>query len=1068
MPFLFSYVCDLLQRLEDNRLARCGVKSSATIIEDWFRGHHGLIYRDDHSSAPLLSALLPEKRIDRVYFIREKKLQAIIGRALGLGRSRIAELARWANPEARVDLADCVEGILKQTPNPISPTHRPVTVEEIDELLHSIAAACRFSSPAVRNSVGKRPADKELSLGRLYQRVSARDAKWLTRLILKNYEPVVLDPRLVCASYHPLLPTVLKVQDDLTVAGRILDTLKRDRTVTGKSELSEYLKPTLGVKIGRQTWFKGRSIKHCLSMVQGRISCEEKMDGEYCQIHIDLSKGFHCIQIFSKSGKDSTRDRMALHDSIRKSLQLGQPSCPLKRSCILEGELVVYSDKHHKVLDFHKIRKHVLRSGSFLGTDKDSQPHPWEHLMIVYYDLLMVDNESFLSVKHSERFERLKSLITPVPGRSSLVKREVIDCDRPSAVSDLRRVFAKCITARGEGLVLKADDPYFNFGTIQRPYSCCAIKLKKEYIGNFGDIGDFAVVGARFDAAKARTYNIPALKWTHFYVGCLENKDEVQRFGKQPRFVVTNVVELNAAQLATFTSSVNPETVRAEDNSAISLHIDPGLDGGKRPSVIFPTPPVFDIRCFSFDKKGNTGFWSPRFPSVSKIHCDRTFHDTISFAELQDMAAKDKETPPPEDSQELLGWIAALENSEPKTMADGATQSTIFTVSDSTTPSPRSSKAVDRCDSTPRNLTENKIEPREPLQVATAADFPTIHVAREPEMTPAARSDSQTGDTLGAKRRLESLTQGSIPDRSKVRKCSSDQVASWSSSRENHRDETPATQRKTPVGSQGSPSRRTSSAVLPVLRQWKSTGTASTTMGSSCAGLMHEANSGRRRNSNRPSLPTSISYHQTPTQNSTISFSVNPSGGGATINAEADARPSEQAFQTAINRITETNSTKCQFLGDMCRFQTYSILLSPCIANFPWVTDDLLSSHGVSEFLRDPREWLRSHGANNAPAGTSSPASTRTNTPNTRRRTKIVLVDRRRREATLAFLQLIEAARLKRRNGDREYVPVYDWRVLEAIRDEEKKVSRNMGKHGPQFELNHHAIIWRRYWVGLA
>jgi len=115
MPFLFSYVCDLLQRLEDNRLARCGVKSSATIIEDWFRGHHGLIYRDDHSSAPLLSALLPEKRIDRVYFIREKKLQAIIGRALGLGRSRIAELARWANPEARVDLADCVEGILKQT-----------------------------------------------------------------------------------------------------------------------------------------------------------------------------------------------------------------------------------------------------------------------------------------------------------------------------------------------------------------------------------------------------------------------------------------------------------------------------------------------------------------------------------------------------------------------------------------------------------------------------------------------------------------------------------------------------------------------------------------------------------------------------------------------------------------------------------------------------------------------------------------------------------------------------------------------------------------------------------------
>ena len=151
-------------------------------------------------------------------------------------------------------------------------------------------------------------------LGDLYRRSSARDAKWLTRLILKNYEPVVLDQRVVCAGYHPLLPTILKVQDDLAVAGRVLDTLRGDGTVTGRTELAEYLKPTLGVKIGRQTWFKGRSIKHCLSMAQGRISCEEKMDGEYCQIHIDISKGYDCIQIFSKSGKDSTRDRMALHE----------------------------------------------------------------------------------------------------------------------------------------------------------------------------------------------------------------------------------------------------------------------------------------------------------------------------------------------------------------------------------------------------------------------------------------------------------------------------------------------------------------------------------------------------------------------------------------------------------------------------------------------------------------------------------------------------------------------------------------------------------------------------------
>lgn len=31
--------------------------------------------------------------------------------------------------------------------------------------------------------------------------------------------------------------------------------------------------------------------------------------------------------------------------SIRKSLNLNKPSCPFKKGCILEGELLVYSDK---------------------------------------------------------------------------------------------------------------------------------------------------------------------------------------------------------------------------------------------------------------------------------------------------------------------------------------------------------------------------------------------------------------------------------------------------------------------------------------------------------------------------------------------------------------------------------------------------------------------------------------------------------------------------------------------------------------------------------------------------
>ncbi|KAK4239681.1 hypothetical protein C8A03DRAFT_32283 [Achaetomium macrosporum] len=1050
MPFLFSYVCDLLQLVEDNHNARSGLRSNAAIIQDWFSGHQGLLHRD-HNSGALLSALLPEKRTDRVYCLGAKRLQAIIGRALGLGRSRIAELRRWQNPGACVDLAECVESILRATPNPIFPAHRPVTIEEIDEILLGIAAACRFSSPAVRISASEnRPADQVPSLGGLYKRLSARDAKWLTRLILKNYEPVVLDQHVVCAGYHRLLPQILQVQDDLAVAGRILDSQRRDRTVTGRSELAEYLKPTLGVKIGRQTWLKGRSIKHCLSMVQGRVSCEEKIDGEYCQIHIDLSKGYDCIQIFSKSGKDSTKDRIALHDSIRKSLQLGTASCPLKTGCILEGELVVYSDKHSKVLDFHKIRKHVSRSGSFLGTKNDSQPQPWEHLMIVYYDLLMVDNESLLAVKHSERFQRLKDLITQVPGRSALVKREVIDCSRPSAVSDLRRAFAKCITARGEGLVLRADDPYFDFGTLRRrPYSCCAIKLKKEYIGCFGDVGDFAVVGARFDAAKARIYNIRGLKWTHFYVGCLENKEEVQRFGKQPRFVVTNAVELNAAQLEAFITFVNPESVPPEDNTAISLRIEPGIDNGKRPSVIFPTPPVFDIRCFSFDKVGNAGFWSPRFPSVSKMHYDRSYCDAISFDLLQEMATQEKEMPRPEDSQELLGWIAALERSEPTTTVETTSQSTVSTIT-AQAPSPQKPMGPDcRHPSTaPISPTKEKTGPKRQAQAAPVDGQltpPRSSAAKMSEPTSQKQIGDQEEAALGRKRSLESSTENNLPEeRKRIRRCTSDRVH-------------PSTNHMEPrVEPRMTLSRRNTEAPVAM-------------PGLSSMALVHnsdlEKGDAQERGTIR-SLQTCVSFHETVS----TSFSAQSPSTEATSSlaegVDTASRPPERSIETATG--------SCRYLGDACKLATHSIILSPCIANFPWVAEDLLSCHGVTDFIRDPKEWLDTRHVTQAnlpvPSGitsASAPSSTADGTSSRgRRRRKIALVDARRREATLAFLQSIEAAQLKRRNGEREYVAVYDWRVLESIREEEQMCGRNRERPGNRFDLN--SSLWRRFWVGLA
>jgi DNA ligase-4 len=686
--------------------------------------------------------------------------------------------------------------------------------------------------------------------------------------------------------------------------------------------------------------------------------------------------------------------------------------------------------------------------------------------MIVYYDLLMIDDESLLFVKHSERFQRLKDLIAVVPGRSALVKRVIIDCDRPSATSDLRRAFAKCITARGEGLVLKADDPYFDWSPSRRPYACCAIKLKKEYIGHFGDIGDFAVVGARYDAAKARAYTIPKVKWTHFYVGCLGNKDEVRRFGKRPQFVVTNVVELNATQLDVFTTSINPEAVPAESNTTISLRIEPGIDNGKRPSVIFPTPPVVDLRCFSFEKEGNTGLWSPRFPSVTKIHSDRTYHDALSFDELQDMAIKEKELPPPEDSQELLGWIAALEQSEPTATVGETSQSSVSTGAAPMTPSHKSSQSC-----------QSPVSPGPRLRGPREIDSPTLRRSTSTQtgqLTPPRSSaiqvpESATPNVLldmneaaqNRKRPHEALGCDNMHERAKMQRCSSDHISTTRPSQSNSMNLTATGL----VGASASPSRRNSHAGLRIPRLSASRSMPRVDM---------EGEDSRVRDAARLSVPASQSFHGVLVP---VFASSAPSSGSSVL----PSKHNNISFNQVSATTAETTAIRnCRYLGDSCKLSTYSIMLSPCIANFPWVTENLLVSHGVTEFIRDPKAWLRDGQASGATAAVPSTSDISANSTaesaghpsslNKKRRRckKLVLVDARRREATEAFLASIQAAQLKRRNGEREYVPVFDWRVLESVMEEERRCCLGKEKPGGRFEISIGQSIWKQYWIGLT
>ncbi|KAL4819847.1 hypothetical protein BDW67DRAFT_173121 [Aspergillus spinulosporus] len=704
MGFKFTYLCDLLSSLEGNKILKAATENrnrnpDARTLTLWFARHDKKLRSPDTDRVALLSCMFPEKRTDRVYWLKDTNLARVIGRCLLLGLSRREELEKW-RVSGGADLGQCVENVMRQAENHIV-SGQEVTVEEIDTALNVIASRCRFSGPSVRRQ--RSAVDVEETLAPLYRRLSSRDAKWLTRMILKTHFSDTLPEKLTLKSFHFLLPHLLLFQNSFEAAVTLLSSepiihfpprpeigYARD---LGKIAL-HHLIPKIGIKIGRPEYVKARSIKHCCNMVgQRRMSVERKYDGEYCQMHIDLSKQPDCIQIFSKSGKDSTSDKAGVHQAIRESLRIGRDDCRFKHRCILEGELLVWNHKHKTIMPFHKLRKLVSRSGVFIGTESDSPPQPYERLMMVFFDILVLDDNILLRKPHRERRLLLKDTVQIISGVSDIADQRIIDFSRSDGQAKLERLFAKGIAERWEGFILKGcEDPYFPI--LVEPEIRCEgrwIKLKKDYIPGLGDTVDLVLVGAAYNARDAAMLGLAKKEiWTHFFVGCLENKEAVLRSNTEPRFRIIDVIDQHGI------SRANMQTLNSFGKySARSVHSDNGVViGDIRPGmpaidVVFKTPFVVEVMGSGFGKPSGARYYTIRFPRILKIHSDRSIEDAASFRELQVLA----ETAISAPSEELLDQEAEWMNRiRPNTSKPGYPPDESQSVS--TITSPASTKAI--------------------------------------------------------------------------------------------------------------------------------------------------------------------------------------------------------------------------------------------------------------------------------------------------------------------------------------------------------------------------------------
>jgi ATP-dependent DNA ligase len=377
-----------------------------------------------------------------------------------------------------------------------------------------------------------------------------------------------------------------------------------------------------------------------------------------------LTDGNDYIKIFSKSGKDSTGDPVRLHGALKDCLGISAGEGRIKKHCILEGELLVWNRGTKAVEPFHKIRKHVQRSGRWLDNQADSPASLDEHLMIMFYDILLLDDNILLREPHDKRRRRLQSLVKTTPGWAEIGTREKINFSSLRAPEQLRAAFAAAITQHWEGFVLKGcDEPYLTSNGSGR-----CIKLKKDYIIGLGGTADFAIVGGRRDSKIEQKLGLGRLSWTSFYIGCLENKAEFQRFDTKPVFRIVEVVgEHNISKDDILFLNERGKFVQVPF-SACREELEVKIDQRSlaRPTELFKQAFVAEIYSAGFDKPADTRSFTLRFPRVLKIHSDRPVSETVSFEELQRLGQASHQAPTDTESQKDRDWIERLEKADPK------------------------------------------------------------------------------------------------------------------------------------------------------------------------------------------------------------------------------------------------------------------------------------------------------------------------------------------------------------------------------------------------------------------
>jgi DNA ligase-4 len=77
----------------------------------------------------------------------------------------------------------------------------------------------------------------------------------------------------------------------------------------------------------------------------------------------------------------------------------------------LKGELLIWNDDDERIESFYKIRKYVKRSGHFIRIIRDSSVDSNKYFIIIFYDILLLDDTVYTREFYNKRRRLFESLV---------------------------------------------------------------------------------------------------------------------------------------------------------------------------------------------------------------------------------------------------------------------------------------------------------------------------------------------------------------------------------------------------------------------------------------------------------------------------------------------------------------------------------------------------------------------------------------------------------------------------------------------------------------------------------